>query len=374
MNILQIVSSLEEISGPAKSLFLVATGMAEQGHTVTCAHFIGSAGVLVTRLQEQGIEVVNLGSQKSRNSFFERIRIIFRLVCLVHKKKIEVIHAHHWDADCLAFIAKMTKKMKIIITLHSRSYFDWVKAHALRYKFIFIPIADKFVCVSQSMATEFAQKIPEAKNKIALVYNAPAPEFFQPRNDDNRKKVRGEFGVADDEFLIGSVGNFSPFKGIIYLLEAVMKISAESLKVLLVGADYGKQKDGYERFLADKYFRTKIIFPGFRKDIPSILDALDLFVFPSLEEVDPIALSEAMARGKPVVATTVGGIPEKIKDGETGFLVPPADSEALAVKIRFCLQNRARAEEAGREARREMSTGFSFAAMIRNYEALYGIR
>jgi len=371
MNILEIVSSMEEISGPSNAMFLVAKGLAERGHNVTCAYYIGKEGPLVRQLRGQGLEVINLCGRKKATGRFKRFQILLRLIKVIHSHKIDVIHAHHWDADCYALLAGMTKRVKKIITLHSRSYFEWVMKHKEKYQWLFFFLADYFVCVSKSLEKEFRQRCHQAAGKVAVVYNAPPLEFFRPLDTRARQDIRAEFGIGKDEFLIGSVGNFTPFKGILYLLQALTKIKQYDFKLLLVGADYGNQRPEYERFLEGKEIEKRVIFAGFRKDIPQILDALDLFVFPSTEEVDPIALSEAMAKGKPIVATAVGGIPEKIKDAQTGILVVSGDSDALAEKIMFCMKNRDQTAAMGKRGKQLIDESFSFDKMIRSYEELY---
>ena len=134
MNILQIVSSLEEISGPANSLYLIATGLVQKGHKVICVHYIGGQGPLVEKLKQQNIEVINLNPKNHKKNRFSRIKMLLKLISIVYKNKIDVIHAHNWDADCYAFFVRLFKKIKIIVTLHSRSYFNWVNYHKLKYE------------------------------------------------------------------------------------------------------------------------------------------------------------------------------------------------------------------------------------------------
>ncbi|MBU1086341.1 MAG: glycosyltransferase family 4 protein [Candidatus Omnitrophica bacterium] len=371
MNILQIVSSLEEISGPANSLYLVATGLAQLGHEVICAHYVGRQGPLVQRLEHQGIKVINLNSKMQGSSRINHLKLLLKLIRIVWKHKIQVIHAHNWDADCYAFLTAFFKKVRVVVTLHSRSYFKWVDSHKLKYERLFFKKAAYFACVSEVMANEFKQitKVPE--NKVKVVYNCPLNIFFNSPDKQNLNKIRHEFNIDDSEFLLGSVGNFTKFKGIIYLLEALAELKNNKCKLLLVGADVADLKPEFDKFLSGKTISQQVIFAGFRQDIPDILDAIDLFVFPSIEEADPIALSEAMARGKPVIATRIGGIPEKIINNKTGILIDPENSAQIKTAIEYCLDNKAKAIAMGQVARQLMEDKFSFKTMIKNYEELY---
>ena len=112
-------------------------------------------------------------------------------------------------------------------------------------------------------------------------------------------------------------------------------------------------------------------FLGLRQDIPRILAVLDVFVLPSLSEGLSMAILEAMIAGKPVVATQVGGNPELVLDGETGFLVPPRDSQALASSIVTLLTNRERAVQFAEKGKRRAEGQFSLRTMVRAYQTLY---
>ena len=115
----------------------------------------------------------------------------------------------------------------------------------------------------------------------------------------------------------------------------------------------------------------QVRFLGFREDVLALLSLMDVFVLPSLSEGLSIALLEAMAAGKPIIATNVGGNPELVLDGETGFSVPPQDPEALAVKLRWVLADKCRARILGENGRKRVQQKFSLQAMVGNYQELY---
>jgi glycosyltransferase involved in cell wall biosynthesis len=114
-----------------------------------------------------------------------------------------------------------------------------------------------------------------------------------------------------------------------------------------------------------------VVFPGFVDDIPGILALSDIAVLPSLKEAAGGAVLEAMAAGKPVVASRVGGIPESVVDGTTGFLVPPGDSEALSRSIIRLLDDPPLRQQFGKAGRERVEAKFSIEGMVQQYEALY---
>ena len=117
--------------------------------------------------------------------------------------------------------------------------------------------------------------------------------------------------------------------------------------------------------------QENVKFLGFREDVPSLLRAMDVFLLPSLSEGLPLSVLEALALQKPVVASDVGGIPEVVEDGITGYLVPPKNPQALADKILLLLRNPQLAAEFGKEGRKSVEQAFSLEHMIQEYQSLY---
>ncbi|MGB9802180.1 MAG: glycosyltransferase [Desulfofundulus sp.] len=115
----------------------------------------------------------------------------------------------------------------------------------------------------------------------------------------------------------------------------------------------------------------RLFFTGERRDIPQILSLMDVFVLPSTTEGLPLTILEAMAAGKPVIASRVGGLPEVVVDGETGFLVPPGDPQALARALAQLLVNRQKAEEMGQKGKQRVMQHFTVQTMVRKIEEEY---
>jgi glycosyltransferase involved in cell wall biosynthesis len=166
------------------------------------------------------------------------------------------------------------------------------------------------------------------------------PEAYGP---PERQRLRQELGVPAECVLVGSVGNINRFKGYTYFVEAaaVIRKQVPAARFLIVGRQLDTDPGYWERLqeLAARLGLTEDFFyPGFRDDIPGVLSALDVFVLPSVRESCPMAILEAMAMQVPVVATDVGAAAELVLDGQTGFVVPPGSSEALAGAVLACLK------------------------------------
>ncbi len=173
-------------------------------------------------------------------------------------------------------------------------------------------------------------------NKLEILYNSLPNSAI--RYDS---ATYTPYSTASNEYILGYIGRIERSKGVFYLIDAFEKLSKEFSNLKLVIAGYGKDWNEIKELCEQKNITDKINLLGYYKgDIRDILNTFNLFVFPSLWEGLPYVVLEAMANGVLVVATTVGGIPELIKDGENGFLVSPANSNALYEKVKYILQSK----------------------------------
>lgn len=169
--------------------------------------------------------------------------------------------------------------------------------------------------------------------------------------------------------VVGNVARLVEQKGQRYLLEAIAELPG--VTAVLVGE--GKLRRDLERLAAELGLADRVTFTGVRDDVPDLLASLDVFALPSLFEGLCLAVIEAQAAGVPVVATPVGGLRETVIDGETGLLVPPRDSRALAEGIRWLLEHPAEAARMAQEAKRRVFERFSEQTMVERTLELYEI-
>jgi glycosyltransferase involved in cell wall biosynthesis len=184
---------------------------------------------------------------------------------------------------------------------------------------------------------------------------------------------RQELGLRDGGPIVGTVCRLvEPKKGLSVLLQAMAALKEggnDCFQLLIVGE--GPSRQSLELLSRQLGLSSCTVFAGTRRDIPRVLPLLDLFVLPSLYEGFGIAILEAMAAGKPVVATRVGGIPEFVVHGQTGLLVEPGDATALAEAIRSLLQESERARGMGTRGRARVLAGFQMSAVVRRHEQVY---
>jgi len=190
--------------------------------------------------------------------------------------------------------------------------------------------------------------------------------------------VRRRFGIPAEALVLGTVANLFARKGYEVVIEALPMIVKTSPVVhyLIVGSGDADYEMRLRAMVRDLELESLVHFPGFQESVYPCLAAMDLYVHPALMEGFGIAVLEAMAMRKPVVATTTGGLPEIVQDGETGMLVPPGDADALAKAVSSLLQDPARCRRLGEAGRARVAAHFTVEAMmnqlVSGYESLLG--
>jgi glycosyltransferase involved in cell wall biosynthesis len=228
---------------------------------------------------------------------------------------------------------------------------------------------DAVVCVSQAQADKVrAAGVPDAKR--ILIRNAIGAEAFVAPAPAIRAEMLGWF-PAPPRGLIGAAGRLSPEKGFAVFIDAAEQIACERPEVGFILFGDGPLRADLERRIDERGLRERFLLAGFRNDLSRYLPNLDLAVMSSFTEGLPVILLETGAAGVPTVATFVGGIPEVIDDGRSGFLVPAGDAPTLAARIIALLDDEPRRHAMGQAARERVRRDFSFANTSRQYQDLF---
>lgn len=363
MNILQLISSTG-FFGAENVVLQLSRALAGYGHTVTVG-VITRAGCAPawTRERYGGHEPV---------FFPSRCRFdpgaIAALRNFIRERRIDVLNSHNYKADFFGFWACRGTRVRKVATCH-----NWLaQNHMMRIyeridKFL-LRRFDAVIAVSPQLKEEIlAGGI--AANKVFLVANGITLE--EPPACD-AVGIREREGVRRDERVIMSVGRLSLEKGHGVLLQAFSAVcrSFASARLFLVG-------DGPERGRLEQEARhlgvsREVIFTGFRSDIPALLGAADIFVLPSLKEGMPLALLEAMACGRPCIATRVGAVPDVLGRDEYGLVVSAGDPHPLAQALLRFLKEPGLAAMVAARGRSRVRDEFSADMMARRYLRVYG--
>jgi glycosyltransferase involved in cell wall biosynthesis len=301
----------------------------------------------------------------------ERLRtpiLLARLRRFFRARGVEVVHAHNLAPLLYGGLAARllgARRPAVVYSEHNQIYRAGERARR-RFR-RYVRLADDVVAVSHDLRRTLVQglKVPRP---VRVLHNGIDPRAF---GDADASGVRRELGAAPGEFLVGTAVVLSEQKGVRHLLDAARLVRAADPSIRFVVAGDGPLRPELERTAAALGLDGAVRFLGYRSDVPALIAALDAYVLPSLWEGLPLALLEALAGGKPIVATHVGGNPEVVEDGENGLLVPPRDPDALARAILAL-----RADAAGRERMRlsnveKFAQRFSVGSMAQAHVQLY---
>jgi glycosyltransferase involved in cell wall biosynthesis len=227
--------------------------------------------------------------------------------------------------------------------------------------------ADHIRAISERVASQ-ARRAGVDESRITIATSRVNMRRFQGRGSTGKREVlRRDHDIVNDK-IVGCVTRLHPLKGLAVLVQAWPLVAAKVPDATLVIVGDGPEREHLTRLASDLVGHCRIVFVGacHYDDVPAWLDAFDVFVLPSLTEGTPRALLEAMAMELPVVATSVGDIPQAVLDHSSGLVVPPRDAEALADAIVELLADPARAAAMGRSARATVLRQFGFTESIRN--------
>ena len=289
---------------------------------------------------------------------------------IIEKENIDIVHQN--DASHIqGAIAGRLAKRKVVWHVHGYSYPILEKI----CKPLVCRLANTIVASSAYTGRAFLGNAKAGQGSDFEVLYPPidGARYSTARNDPALKR---QFGFEVDDPVIATIGNINPLKGYPYFIRAasLIKRSIPKARFLVVGRSNENQQ-AYFRGLISETKRLglegNLIFTGFRDDIPELLSAIDVVVSSSLTEGLSLAIGEALAATKPVVATAVGGTPEIILDGETGILVPPKDPEALARAVVELLNDPGKAGRLATSGRERVSRQFSLQSCIARHEQIY---
>lgn len=286
---------------------------------------------------------------------------------ILHQENIRVVHLNTLT-PYYKYVAIASKLMSIPILWYIRE--DPSSKRSRNLNFWLNWLADVVVPVSEEIQskTRVRKRIPSV-----VVHNGIDIDAFRPLSGST---LRSELGVSRETRIVGTISSFEERKGILYLLEAVpiIKEGAKDFILVLVGEERSVKQLYTRTMLALidelKLGRDVVILPA-REDIVEVINGFDIFVLPSLWEGLSRTVLEAMACGKPVVATDVGGNREQILDGVSGYLVPPMDPKGLAHAVCSLLSNEQLAREMGKNGRKRCKELFTLKRHILSMEKTY---
>jgi len=374
--VMRVIARLN-IGGPAIHTILLTAGLDAARFESTLVTGVEEAyeGNMLDLAAQKGVQPLVIPELGREINPLKDWVTLLKLYRLFRDRRPHIVHTHTAKAGTVGRMAARLAGVPVIVhTFHGHVFHDYFGPLQTR---VFIGIerllaslSDRIVTVSDGQRRELADYGVASRDKIAVVplgFELDALLNCEPL----RGQLRWELGIPDGTALVGIVARLTAIKNHRLFLDAARLIveAGQAAMFLIVGD--GKLRADLEAYVAELKLAERVIFTGWRRDLPRIYADLDVVALSSLNEGTPVSLIEAMAAAKPVVATRVGGVSDVILDKESGYLVQSEDAEGLARGILDLLRAPDRAREMGLAGRVAVHPKYASETLLANIEKLY---
>lgn len=357
---------LIKMGGAERNLYDLASKLSHNGYEPYIVTFI--AGEVAEALAAKGIPVLEMPVGQLLS--LRTLRMGYRLARLLREQKIDILVSYHVDADIFGGFFGRLAGVPVVISNRRDMGFNHRRSHTVFYR-VFGRFITAFIAVSKAVRDVVVHRDGVDPNKVHVIHNGVNSELLL--GESSRGQPVSAVNMSKCPIVIGVLGRLEYIKGqksLVTLAQDLRK-SVPDFSFLCVGfndTEYYREMAGMIR---DSGLSNHFKFVGHRNDISTFVREMDFLIFPSRSEGFSNAVIEAMAMGKPVIATRVGGNPEAVVDGETGFLVSPDHPDELRRAAEtLCLDEHLR-QDMGRKARARAEQMFTVEKMVRAYEDIF---
>lgn len=361
-SVMQVIGKSDIVGGAERHLVDLIHGLLQRDIEVEV--ITTGAGTLTDQLKTEHIpvrtvEMVYPSQDKKYTLNRETLRT---LISWMNEGKPDIVHSHLFSAHLHASMAAKKAKMPTVIhtaqNLTVRHENVWLSHQVPVYT----------IAVSKAVAMQHINAGVSAQN-IEVIYNGVASSFFEIPNE-GLQNLRSSLSIGEEP-IIGTVARLSPEKGLDVLLQATADLINRGLHLSLLIVGEGREAMRLRNLSVELGIQQAVHFLGYRKDVALLNHIFDIFVLPSRHEGCSLALLEAMAAGRPVVATNVGGSPEVILSGVDGYIIPMNDAISLSNTIQLLLADKQHRISIGKAARRKVAAEFTLQKTIEDTVKVY---
>ena len=382
ISVLRIIARLN-VGGPALHVSYLSDGLADRGYqtTLVVGELARGEGSMEFVAESRGVRIVKLSSLSREIAPLRDLTSLVRLTRLIRLQRPQIVHTHTAKAGAIGRVAALLAggdhRPIVVHTFHGhvlRGYFGPLRAFAFRLlEHVLARATTKLVAVS-----------PEVRDELVSLGVAPAKKFEVVRlgielderllpasREVSREESRRQLGIGPETFLVGWVGRMTGVKRVPDLLEAFRQLREGGVDARLCVVGDGPERESHERLAKSLGVVRHCFFLGYQEEMGRWFDSFDAFALPSANEGTPVSAIEALAAGCPVVATRVGGVPDVVQDGETGFLVESGDTEALARRLAELAADPELRRRLGDEGRERVTSRYRVGRLIDDVDRLY---
>ena len=382
--ILRVIARLN-IGGPARHAVILNRGLNAEGYRTLLAHGrpAPEEGDLEELVFRNGLEAVRVPGLGRRIHATSDVIAFWTLLKLLFRERPDIVHTHTAKAGalgrCAGFVFNLTRTSRrarcaIVHTFHGHvlhGYFGPLGTRMVQLtERILARITDKIIAISERQRDEIAAILRLPDHKITVVPLGLDLEHLLAIETPDRS-LRSSLGWSEDHLVVGYVGRLVPIKDVPMLLAAFAELARDNPAARLLIVGDGEQREKLEEAARAQRVTPLVHFAGWQHDLPRVYGAMDVVALTSRNEGTPVAIIEAMAAARPVVATSVGGVPDVVRQGESGLLVAPEDSVAFAAALARLAEDPLLRRHMGQQGREQVSRRFGSARLVSEVAALY---
>ena len=317
-------------------------------------------------LVDPDVRIFSLNRPEGRS-----LKLILKLARLLRREKVDIVHSHNWATLIYTVVAAKLARTPVVI--HGEHGFETnhgMVDHA-RFSRWLAMCTTHVTTVSETLCHDLQARWMLPPERISAVPNGVDLDRFGSAS--NATDLRNELGIGAEDMVVMTIGGLRPVKDHATLIRGFAKANRRlpSSRLVIVGMDWRSLRAEMESLAAQLGIGEKVMFTDVRTDIPALLRTCDVYVNTSLFEGLSNTILEAMASGKPVIATDVGGNPELVQDDMTGFLIRAGDDSQLAGRLETILSDKLLRQRMGASGRRVTEERFSVARMVEDYSNMY---
>ena len=378
MRIINVVTRLN-IGGSSPPIISLAAGLPQYGHESLLVVGTPSAaeGSMNADAERAGVELFHVPELQRDPDALKDMSALKSLVKLFRRRRPDVVGTHLSKAGALGRVAARIAGVRVIVhTYHAKAFyvFDqrWKEQATILSERVLTRLGSGSIVVSEKQKRDFVNLRIDSPGRLRVVrYGLKLERYLEAPSLPHT--LREEIGLPPASRLVGVVGRLVNMKGQEVFIRAAVTLARQFDDLFFVLVGDGDDRPRYETLVDELRLRDRVIFLGWRRDVPSVLGNFDVVVLPTVNDFEgtPLAVIEALAANRPVVATDVGGVSEVIRDGETGLLVPVRDEGAIVRAVAAMLSNSAQASEMAERGRHLVSQRYREADMISETEKYY---
>jgi glycosyltransferase involved in cell wall biosynthesis len=379
IRVLRVIARLN-MGGPALHVTYLARGLASRGYETTLVAGDVAQGEesMAFVADRAGVEILRLPGLSRELSPVRDALAAWHVARIIRRVRPDIVHTHTAKAGAVGRVAALLagpgRRPVVVHTFHGhvlRGYFG--RAGTLLFRAIEIALArttDRLIAVSPEVRDELVEMKVAPREKFSVVRLGIELEP-RVRFDGDSAEVRRRHGIAADKFVVGWFGRMTAVKRTEDLLTMLAGVRERGVDALLLFVGDGDDREALEQRAHDLGLARSCLFVGYQEDVAPWYAICDVVVLTSASEGTPVTIIEALAAGRPVVATRVGGVPDVVEEGETGFLVRPRDTHALAERLEILAGDPERRVAMGATGRERTLARYAVERLVDDMDQLY---